>query len=144
MGKQQKQQKQQSMAETIQKECEECGDIFEPVGYEGILNAYCGTCEKALPDGTEGFDDKGVPYVWSSVLLEWVPMGVVCDLCGDATNDDERITSENWEFCEGLQKQFCGTCREGRDEPPCDSPECDADVCYTKRMEEKYDESPTD
>jgi len=134
------------MAEKIQKECVECGDIFEPVGYAGILNSYCGTCEKALPDGTEGFDENGVPYVWSSDSGEWLPMGVVCDICGDTTNEDERITSENWEFCEGLQKQFCGVCREEREEPPCNSPECDADVCYNKRTEGEGEdnESPTD
>jgi hypothetical protein len=117
----------------IQKDCEACGDLFEPVGYEGILNAYCGTCEKALPEGTEGFDENGVPYVWSSLTEEWVPMGVLCNVCGDTTNDDERITAENWEYCEGLQTQFCGACREERKEPPCDEPTCDADVCYEKR-----------
>jgi hypothetical protein len=124
------------MTEKIQKDCEECGDIFEPVGYEGILNAYCGTCEKALPDGTEGCDEHGVPHVWSSSNEEWIPLGVICDECGETTNNDERITTENWEFCIGLQKQFCGKCREAREEPPCDEPTCDADVCYDKREEE--------
>jgi len=173
------------MTEKIQKDCEECGDLFEPVGYEGILNAtvsvsvatwcsvssrnevatetetelqleterHCGTCEKALPDGTEGCDEHGVPHVWSSATEEWIPdvsvsvatstatdaaqpVGVLCDECGETTTDYERITEENWEFCAGLQKQFCGTCRELREEPPCDDPECDADVCYDKREEE--------
>jgi len=123
------------MANKIQKPCEECGDIFEPAGYEGIRNAYCGACEQALPDGFEGFDEWGVPYVWSSTNEAWIAMGVVCDKCGEATNDDDRITSENWEFCEGLQTQFCGECREAREEPPCDNPECEADVCYNKREE---------
>ena len=124
------------MSEKIQKDCEECGNLFEPAGYEGILNAYCGTCEKALPDGTEGCDEHGVPHVWSSAAEEWIPLGVICDECGDTTNNDERITTENWEFCIGLQKQFCGKCREAREEPPCDEPTCDADVCYDKREEE--------
>jgi len=156
------------MAEMIQKDCEECGDLFEPVGYEGILNAtvsvsvatWCavssrnevatetetelqleterhrGTCEKALPDGTEGCDEHGVPHVWSSATEEWIPIGLVCDECGESTNDDERITTENWEYCAGLQKQYCGKCRELREEPPCDEPMCDADVCYNKRTEE--------
>lgn len=125
------------MAEKIQKACEECGDLFEPVGLEGILNMYCGTCECALPDGFVGVDEHGVPHVWSSVNEEWTVMGVQCDVCGESTNDDERITSENWEFCEGLQKQFCGLCREEREEPPCEDPTCDADVCYEKRHQEE-------
>jgi hypothetical protein len=148
------------MTEKIQKDCEECGDLFEPAGYEGILNAFCGTCEKALPDGTEGCDEHGVNHVWSSHREEWIPdvsdsvassadaatdtetdrpIGVVCDECGETTTDYERITEENWEFCAGLQKQFCGACREARQEPPCDDPECDADVCYDKREEEEND-----
>jgi hypothetical protein len=123
------------MADKIQKSCEECGDIFEPAGYEGICNAYCGMCENALPNGVEGYDEHGVPHMWSSAVGEWIPMVVICDKCGETTNDDERITAENWEFCVGLQQQFCGACREAREEPPCDEAMCDADVCYNKREE---------
>jgi hypothetical protein len=112
--------------------CETCDIRFEK---RGIVNAFCEKCERELPDGTEAFDGNGAPYEWSTTETKWVPLSVVCSFCGDATEDDERITSENWEFCEGLQKQFCGACREEREEPPCDGPECDADVCYTKRME---------
>jgi len=55
---------------------------------------------------------------------------IVCDICGDETADAERITNENWEFCAGLEKQFCGKCRVKRTDPPCDDSDCDADICY--------------
>lgn len=58
-----------------------------------------------------------------------------CDICGESTSDTERITSENWEYCSGLQKQFCGECRENREEDACDDSECEADVCYTAHQE---------
>ena len=45
---------------------------------------------------------------------------VVCDICGEETADADRITDENWEYCTGLEKQFCGECRE-------------ADMCYNAR-----------
>jgi hypothetical protein len=61
---------------------------------------------------------------------------IVCNVCGDETGDPDRITEENWEFCTGLEKQFCGKCREKREEPPCKDPECEADVCYDARMAE--------
>jgi len=108
------------MAEPIQK---------KPAGSEGILNA-------TVSVETEK-DEKGVPYVRPSASSEQT--GVVCDICGDTTDDDDRITSENWEFCEGLQKQFCGACRKEREEPPCDDAGCHADVCYEKRLE-KFEE----
>ena len=58
---------------------------------------------------------------------------ITCDICGEETADAERITDENWEYCTGLEKQFCGECRVDREEPPCDDPECEADVCYDAR-----------
>lgn len=60
---------------------------------------------------------------------------IVCDICGDETADAERITDENWEFCSGLEKQFCGKCRDKREDPPCDDSECEADVCYNAHHE---------
>lgn len=60
---------------------------------------------------------------------------IVCDICGDETSDAERITDENWEFCSGLEKQFCGKCRDKREDPPCDDSECEADVCYNAHHE---------
>ena len=124
------------MTESLRKPCYECGEIFEPMGLEGVLNAYCGACEKDLPDGVGGYDEHGIPHVWSSANEQWIPIRVFCDKCGDFTNDDERITAENWEYCAGLQRQFCGSCREAREEPPCDDPTCEADVCYDKREEQ--------
>ena len=56
-------------------------------------------------------------------------------MCGVFTSDVDRVITENWEFCEGLQKQFCGECRENREEEPCDNPDCEADVCYYTRQE---------
>ncbi len=56
---------------------------------------------------------------------------VTCDVCGEVTADNERLTNENWEFCSGLAKQFCGTCREGRVLPACDDVQCQADRCYS-------------
>jgi len=123
------------MASKVHKACDTCGDMFEPLGLEGIKNAYCGTCEKDLEDGFEGVDEHGVPHYWRKEAGEWKAMAVRCDICGDLTEDDERITSENWEFCEGLQKQFCGACRERRQEPPCEIETCEADVCYDLRHE---------
>lgn len=58
---------------------------------------------------------------------------ITCDVCGEETADADRITDENWEYCTGLEKQFCGECRENREEAPCDDPECEADVCYDAR-----------
>ena len=58
---------------------------------------------------------------------------IICDICGEETADADRITDENWEYCTGLEKQFCGECRENREESPCDDPECEADVCYNAR-----------
>ena len=60
---------------------------------------------------------------------------VTCDICGDDTGDVVRLSEENWEFCSGLDKQFCGKCREKREEPPCDDSDCDADICYNAHHE---------
>lgn len=60
---------------------------------------------------------------------------VTCDICGDETTDAERITDENWEFCSGLDKQFCGTCSKERDDTPCDDSDCEADICYNAHHE---------
>ena len=174
------------MSETIQKECDRCGDIFEPIGYEGCRNQYCGRCERDLPDGHIASDEYGNPLQWSAANESWtsyepstkcdlcnthdpepvevteswefrsgIPISVcsecreairshespyiysTCDICSEITLDETRMALENWEFCEGLQKQFCGRCREEREEPACDTPTCDADVCYNHRNQEE-------
>jgi hypothetical protein len=56
---------------------------------------------------------------------------VVCDKCGSVSG----TAAENWEYCEGLKLQFCGECREKREEPPCGKSECQADVCYDANEE---------
>jgi hypothetical protein len=67
----------------IYKDCECCGDLFEPVGHEGIKNAYCGTCESELDHGTVGYQD-GQKLFWDTVKGEWV-----------AENDLTEIEEEN-------------------------------------------------
>lgn len=57
--------------ERIYKDCCCCGDLFEPVGYEGIKNAYCGTCESELSHGEDGWQD-GIHWFWDTVKGEWV------------------------------------------------------------------------
>jgi hypothetical protein len=61
------------------------------------------------------------------------PEEITCDICGVSTSDMDRVTTENWEYCVGLDKQYCGECRENRNETPCDDPECEADICYDAR-----------
>ena len=69
---------------------------------------------------------------------------VTCDICKDSTNDCKRITGENWEYCSGLELQFCGKCRELRTQPPCEDTECQADVCYNKHLMDEEDETESD
>ena len=54
----------QSKPNKIYKDCESCGDLFEPVGEKGCPNAYCGDCENALPWGTKGIDENGHTLYW--------------------------------------------------------------------------------
>lgn len=54
-------------------------------------------------------------------------------MCGTTTDDEEVLSDSNWEYCEGLEKQFCSECRENREEPPCDKEDCEADVCFNHR-----------
>jgi len=60
---------------------------------------------------------------------------VKCDKCGKIAETSEQVENENWEYCEGLKVQFCGECREKREEPPCTNSQCQADVCYDAREE---------
>ena len=59
--------------------------MFEPLGLEGIKNAYCGACERELPDGFEGADDRGVPHYWRKATEEWVVKSVTKIVTAAAT-----------------------------------------------------------
>ena len=67
---------------------------------------------------------------WDTESRETEDCHEICDRCGKMTTYDDQVCDENWETCNGLQEFYCGDCREAREEPPCDDPECEADVCY--------------
>ena len=91
----------------------------------------CEDCNHKYPESY----DCGDSEQWRCRKCELKTREAICDVCGDATIDPMRVTDENWEYCFGLQKQFCGVCRENREEEPCDNPDCEADVCYNAREE---------
>jgi len=92
----------------------------------------CEDCNDEYPESYDCGDSE--QWVCRKCMMD---MRVTrCDVCGEDTGDAVRVTDENWEYCTGLEKQFCGECRETREEPPCDDPECEADVCYDARNSE--------
>ena len=91
---------------------------------------------------TKKLNAKWLPQFFSTMADDDM---VTCDICKDSTNDCKRITGENWEYCSGLELQFCGKCRELRTQPPCEDTECQADVCYNKHlMDEEESESDSE
>lgn len=59
-----------------------------------------------------------------------------CDVCGSTTSDVANSGSK-WDFCEGLQMQFCDSCRHNRGDALCDKEGCQADACSAHRERHK-------
>ena len=80
----------------IYKDCECCGDLFEPIGYEGIKNAYCGTCESELDHGDSGYQDE-TEWFWDSVKGEWVTANELTVLPEEEEEDEKKEEEEEEE-----------------------------------------------
>ena len=115
--------------------CERCEEskIQDVVLYcSQCLENICEDCNNKYPESY----DCGDSSQWYCRKCEMEMRVTKCNVCGDETGDAVQVTDENWEYCTGLDKQFCGKCREKREEPPCDDSECEADICYNAHHEE--------
>jgi len=77
----------------IYKDCCCCGDIFEPLRYDGIKNAYCGSCESELPHGEDGWQD-GIRWFWDSVKGEWVIEAELTEIEEEEEEDEKEEKKE--------------------------------------------------
>ena len=115
-------------------------DVCEESKIQDVV-IYCSKCQENVCEDCnnkypESYDCGDSEQWYCRECMMDMQYETKCDICGEETADADRITDENWEYCTGLEKQFCGECRENREYPPCADPECEADVCYNARTED--------